>query len=90
MATDKTLGLEHGDIRRVWKITKLMKMGPEGKGFSYIYIKQVLDENDPRQNADILAIAQRLVSDRKRSMEALLAVRAKKRRPQTITNRRKA
>lgn len=82
MATDKNLELEHGDIQRVWKITKLMKMGPQGKGFSYQYVKEVLDEENVRQNADILAIAQRLVADRKRSMEALLAARAKKRRPQ--------
>ncbi len=80
MATDKTLGLEHGDIQRVWKITRMMKMGPEGKGFSYPYIKQVLDADDPRQNADILAIAKRLVAERRRSMEALVALGTKKRR----------
>ncbi|MBS1942064.1 MAG: hypothetical protein JST38_14430 [Bacteroidetes bacterium] len=78
MATDKTIGLINGDLQQVWKITKLMRMGPQGKGFSYDYVVSCLDADDPRQNADILAIAQRIVADRKRSMEALAAEAAKK------------
>lgn len=78
MATDKTLGLLRGDIPQIWKLTKLLRLGPEGKGFSYQYIKQVLDVNDVRQNEEILAIAQRIVADRKRSMDALAAEAAKK------------
>lgn len=78
MATDKSHGLALGDIAQITKLTKQLRLGPEGKGFSYDYVKRVLDERDPRQNDDILVIAQRMVADRKRSMDALVAEAAKK------------
>lgn len=77
MATDKSHGLALGDIAQIKKLTTMLRMGPERKGFSYDYVKRVLDEHDPRQNEEILAIARDLVAARERSMAALLEVRAK-------------
>lgn len=80
MATDRTLELEQGDLVRITKLTRLYKLGPEGKGFSYDYVAACLDENDVRSNADILAIAKDLVAVRKRTMALLVEVRNKKHR----------
>lgn len=79
MATDKTLDLEHGDLPRITKLTKLQRLGPKGKGFSYDYVVACLDENDPRSNADITAIAQRLVAERNRSMALIAQMHSTKR-----------
>lgn len=84
MATDKSHGLELGDIARITKLTKLMRLGPDAKGFSYDYVKRVLDEDDPRQNADILSIARDLVAARERSMAALLELRKQKKQRRTL------
>lgn len=80
MALDKTLGLEHGDIVRVVKLTKLQRLGPTKNGFSYDYVRECLDEENERSNEDITAIAKELVAVRKRTMELLTEVRNTKRR----------
>lgn len=78
MVKDKTqLPLIRGEIAQVTKLTKLLRLGPEGKGFTYDYVQCCLNPNDPRKNADIEAIARDLVAARERSMAALLQVRAK-------------
>lgn len=63
--------LLRGDLVQITKLTKLLRLNG-GKGFSYDYVIAVLNPNDARKNADILAIAQRMVADRQRSMEALI------------------
>ena len=78
MATDKTLELEHGDLARLTKLSKLHKLGPKGKGFCYDYVRQCLDENDPRENADIRALATALVSSRKLSAQLMAQVKPRR------------
>ncbi|MBS1939876.1 MAG: hypothetical protein JST38_03255 [Bacteroidetes bacterium] len=77
MAKSNYPELQHGDLPQITKITKLLRLGPKGQGYTYQYVKECLNANNERQNEEILAIARDLVAARERSMAALLQVRAK-------------
>lgn len=78
MAKNNYPQLQHGDLPQITKLTKLLRLGPTGQGYTYQYVKECLNANNERHNEEILAIARDLVAARERSMAALLEVRAKK------------
>jgi hypothetical protein len=55
-------GLEYGDITMVQRMAAARKLGRNGKGFSYDYIKRVLSPRDTRKNEVITALHQELIA----------------------------
>lgn len=75
MKEEEPIVLKPGEISRVVKLCKQRRHGPERKGFSFDYVRRVLDENDPRTNDVISEVAREVMNARKKAekmMEALL------------------
>lgn len=56
---------EYGDLKTVVAMTKARRMGKSKSGFSYDYVKKVLNPKNKRRNADIEALHQELAALRK-------------------------
>lgn len=78
MASSQLPPLQRGDLPTITKLTKLRRLN-DGKGYSYAHVKACLDENNPRTNDEIEALALELRQTRKASMDLLLAKRPTKR-----------
>ncbi|HRF80157.1 MAG TPA: hypothetical protein PL070_08720 [Flavobacteriales bacterium] len=51
---------QRGDVMQVVRMTAAARIGPEGNGYSFHYVRQVL--NGVRKNADITSMYNQLVA----------------------------